>query len=80
MIYRVMQELVNNSIKHSNAKNITVQIISNKNELILSVEDDGIGIDQEKLNSSKGNHQYTNQIHPSHHQHNVNQHDVLHWI
>ena len=54
MIYRVMQELVNNSIKHSNAKNITVQIISNKNELILSVEDDGIGIDQEKLNSSKG--------------------------
>lgn len=43
MIYRVLQELINNSIKHSKATEIIVQLIQAKNELILSVEDNGIG-------------------------------------
>ena len=44
MIYRVMQELINNSIKHSKATEMIVQLIQAKNELILSVEDNGVGI------------------------------------
>lgn len=45
MIYRVLQELINNSLKHSKATEIIVQLIQSKNELILSVEDNGIGGD-----------------------------------
>jgi signal transduction histidine kinase len=45
MIYRVLQELINNSIKHSKATIIIVQLIQSKNELIISVEDNGIGGD-----------------------------------
>ncbi len=54
MIYRVLQELINNSLKHSNANEIIVQLIQSKNELILSVEDNGIGGDiniNESINS-----------------------------
>ncbi len=39
------QVLINNSLKHSNANEIIVQLIQSKNELILSVEDNGIGGD-----------------------------------
>ncbi len=54
MIYRVLQEIINNSLKHSNANEIIVQLIQSKNELILSVEDNGIGGDiniNESINS-----------------------------
>lgn len=55
-VYRVGQELINNAIKHSNAKQITVQLIMDETRLFLSVVDDGIGfLPQQKMNSTGGN-------------------------
>ncbi|MHB9013771.1 MAG: sensor histidine kinase, partial [Ignavibacteriaceae bacterium] len=43
--YRIIQEAVTNIIKHSNAKNMTVEINILSNELYLIISDDGIGYD-----------------------------------
>lgn len=42
-LYRITQELVNNALKHARAKRVSVQLFQNKDQLILMVEDDGIG-------------------------------------
>jgi len=53
-IYRITQELLQNAIKHSKAKNVYFQFISeNSQNLSLIYEDDGIGFDYSK-NKSKG--------------------------
>lgn len=44
-IYRIIQELINNVIRHSRAKNCFVQLIEHEEIIILTVEDDGKGID-----------------------------------
>jgi signal transduction histidine kinase len=54
MIFRIIQELVNNSLKHANPKNILIQFSENNNRLFLIVEDDGIGFDTTTLASKKG--------------------------
>lgn len=43
ILYRCTQELIQNAIKHANAKNITVQVIHNEDAFRINVEDDGIG-------------------------------------
>ncbi|MCX2744895.1 sensor histidine kinase [Mangrovivirga sp. M17] len=57
-IFRIVQELVNNALKHADAQNITIEIIDNENEFILCVSDDGVGFDLEHvdnpLNIEKG--------------------------
>lgn len=42
-IYRIIQELVNNIVKHSEAKNATVKILYKIPDLTVKVEDDGKG-------------------------------------
>lgn len=44
-IYRIIQELISNILKYAKATSITIQLISNENNLNVSVEDDGIGFD-----------------------------------
>ncbi|WP_298416843.1 sensor histidine kinase [uncultured Kordia sp.] len=44
-IYRIIQELISNTLKYAKAKNITIQLISREDNLNVSVEDDGIGFD-----------------------------------
>jgi len=44
-LYRTCQELVSNTIKHAQATSMHVQLIRNKQQLVLSVEDNGIGFD-----------------------------------
>jgi|GEM_PF-4034771 len=44
-IYGIVQELLANSLKHSEAKYITLQILNNSGSLDIMVEDDGIGFD-----------------------------------
>ena len=46
MIFRVVQELLNNAIKHSQATEITVSLSAIENVQV-SVEDNGIGFDAE---------------------------------
>lgn len=53
-IFRIIQELVNNSIKHAKAKNILVQLIRSDDKLSITVEDDGIGFISNELNLNKG--------------------------
>ncbi|UKN00290.1 sensor histidine kinase [Paracrocinitomix mangrovi] len=45
MIYRWVQELINNVQKHAKARNCFVQLLMDNNKIVLSVEDDGIGFD-----------------------------------
>ena len=44
-LYRITQEAVNNSIKHSDAKSITIQLMCYPDMVILTIEDDGKGFD-----------------------------------
>lgn len=53
-IYRIAQELLNNSLKYSLAKNINLQLTYFKNEFLLSLEDDGIGFDKESVLKKRG--------------------------
>lgn len=50
-LFRIMQELTNNILKHSKASEVSVQLFETGNNVMLIVEDNGIGI---KPKSSKG--------------------------
>lgn len=50
-VYRVLQELINNIIKHAHATEVAVQLLNRNDKLILFVEDNGRGIPEE---STKG--------------------------
>lgn len=52
MIFRVVQELLNNAIKHSQASEINVMIAAN-DHLHVSVEDNGIGFNAEEMKKDK---------------------------
>jgi len=51
-LYRSGQELINNAVKHSDAKRIEVQLIKHADSLVLSIEDDGKGFDWKMLPGS----------------------------
>jgi PAS domain S-box-containing protein len=51
-IYRILQESFTNIIRHAGAKKVQVKLGKIKNDLILTIQDDGIGISPEKINSS----------------------------
>ncbi|WP_316829601.1 two-component regulator propeller domain-containing protein [Pedobacter aquatilis] len=44
-LYRICQELINNTIKHAEAKNIYISIVNRDDSVILLYEDDGKGFD-----------------------------------
>lgn len=52
--YRIIQELVQNSLKHAHASEILVQITRTDNQLALLVEDDGAGFDPEAVQKGMG--------------------------
>lgn len=54
MIYRVVQELLNNALKHASAQTITVQLMASDETTLISVDDDGQGGDFENT-PLKGN-------------------------
>ena len=49
VLYRVVCELINNTIKHAEAKTISISLQKEANDLLISYHDDGIGFDIEKL-------------------------------
>lgn len=53
-VYRIVQELINNTIKHSGATHAIVQLSKTGGTITLTVEDDGKGFDPDVLNTSKG--------------------------
>lgn len=53
-IYRIIQELVNNILKHAEAKTALVQFVKTNNLLSITVEDDGKGFDLAILKNNEG--------------------------
>ncbi|MCU0443194.1 MAG: histidine kinase [Bacteroidia bacterium] len=47
ILFRVIQEIVNNAIKHSGCNEITIQLIADDGLLRIMIEDDGKGFDQQ---------------------------------
>jgi two-component system NarL family sensor kinase len=53
-VYRIIQELLNNTIKHAHASEVIVQLSFHDNRLLLTVEDNGKGWTQDQTVSSRG--------------------------
>jgi len=53
-IYRIVQELVTNTMKHAAAKTAIVQLTKANDQLTITIEDDGKGFDPAILTRSKG--------------------------
>lgn len=54
VLFRVVQELVQNIVKHARAEEVTVQLLRRPHELCLLVADDGVGFDLARLSSEEG--------------------------
>jgi signal transduction histidine kinase len=52
-VYRTIQELMKNVIKHSEANKANVNVWKKENELFVDIEDDGVGINSNIINDSK---------------------------
>lgn len=52
-IYRIVQELLNNAAKHSNASLITLILVNIKEKMVIHYEDDGIGSIKDSLFSKE---------------------------
>jgi two-component system, NarL family, sensor kinase len=53
-LYRIVQELLNNTMKHAQATFAHVQLVQNENMITLTVEDNGKGFDVSNLHKNKG--------------------------
>lgn len=53
-IYRIVQELVNNMVKHSEASSGLVQLTRSENLLLIDVEDNGKGMDDDITEKQRG--------------------------
>ena len=42
-LYRIIQELVQNTLKHADARQVDVQLLRSRDQVVLHYEDDGIG-------------------------------------
>ena len=49
VVYRIINELINNIYKHSEASKAFIQLIYQKRSLVVTVEDNGTGIKQSKM-------------------------------
>jgi signal transduction histidine kinase len=53
-VYCCARELVNNAMKHSNAEHINVQLVQNRKQILLTVQDDGCGFDEKMVIQGDG--------------------------
>ena len=53
-IYRIVQELMNNILKHAGATNAMIQLSRIDDQVSITVEDDGKGFDKNILKNTKG--------------------------
>ncbi len=53
-LYRIVQEFINNSIKHALAKSVKFKIEKTFSDIIISISDDGIGFDEENVRKGLG--------------------------
>ncbi|GAA0212306.1 hypothetical protein GCM10009123_19460 [Kangiella japonica] len=48
LVFRIIQESINNAVKHAQANLIKVQVVAQPSLLMVNVTDDGVGMDTEK--------------------------------
>lgn len=53
-IYRIVQEQLNNILKHASAQNVIVHLVKDNEKTLLSIKDDGIGFDTVKKSNGVG--------------------------
>ena len=53
-IYRIVQEAVNNILKHANACEINIQLVGQDNHITIMIEDDGKGFDPKNNKEGRG--------------------------
>ncbi|MFN4910903.1 MAG: response regulator [Flavobacteriales bacterium] len=53
-LYRIVQESLNNALKHSQATKLVISIIKNKDTLCLKIKDDGVGFASGKQETGLG--------------------------
>lgn len=53
-LFRILQESLNNTLKHSMANNVIIQFMMQEHYLEVFVEDDGIGFDMKTIKSGQG--------------------------
>ncbi|MDO6518153.1 tetratricopeptide repeat-containing sensor histidine kinase [Zobellia uliginosa] len=53
-MYRVIQELINNAIKHAKASEVLVQYMRDGNKIDITVEDNGVGFEKENIEGKEG--------------------------
>lgn len=54
ILFRVLQEIVSNIIKHAKANHVSIQLIRDQKEITMMVEDNGVGFDSNKVNDFDG--------------------------
>lgn len=54
LTFRIIQEAINNAIKHGKARNINISLAYADEQLTVSITDDGKGFDKELMEGSKG--------------------------
>jgi signal transduction histidine kinase len=52
-LFRIFQETFTNVVRHANARHVTASLILQKGEIVLTIADDGIGIDLEKARQKR---------------------------
>ena len=60
VLYRVCGELISNTLKHANANNIYIDLMSNEKTISMEYLDDGIGFDIEKNGNTEKGMGYSN--------------------
>ena len=57
-LYRIAQELVSNILKHAQAKEVSIELLKNRQQIVMMVEDDGKGFQPAQI--QKDGHGLTN--------------------
>ena len=62
MIYRIVQEQINNILKHAAASKVTISIETDTDNIYLSIVDNGIGFDSNKKSKGIGLRNIDNRV------------------
>lgn len=54
IVFKVMQEIMNNTIKHAKAKNLLIIITEHGSEICIDISDDGVGFDLNAVTHKRG--------------------------
>jgi PAS domain S-box-containing protein len=72
MVYRIVQEAINNALKHAKAQNVTIKLADNEQWIELFIEDDGIGFNFDTIKKGSGLKHIQNRVYLANGTLNVN--------